>query len=211
MEHCPLCGNSNGEFFFKDKFRTYLQCPACSLLFVPAEYIPSVKEEKERYLQHNNSIDDSAYVAFLSKSIIPLVSLSDSNSKILDYGSGPNPVLADYMSSMGLYIDKFDPYFHNDTTVLSRNYDAVVSTEVFEHIQNLAAVLEKIWSMLNKKGWLIIQTSPYPEAKAFRGWNYKNDSTHIRFFSSETFVWIKQNLNAQLSFPEPSVAVFHKI
>ncbi|MFW6366624.1 MAG: class I SAM-dependent methyltransferase [Spirochaetota bacterium] len=211
MEHCPLCRHDASVLFHTDKFRIYLRCTVCDLVYVPDEMILSSDRERERYLEHNNSIDDEGYIGFLSRSLLPLLNVCSAESRILDFGSGPVPVLSTLIKDLGLAVASYDPFFQNDESVLNARYDVIISTEVFEHITNLSETLRLLFSILNSDGRLIIQTSFYPDKEAFRGWHYKNDLTHIRFFSMNTFVWAGNSLNATVTFPEADVTVMQKI
>ncbi|MFW5874952.1 MAG: hypothetical protein ACOCUC_01815 [bacterium] len=55
---CPLCGGKNISAYSEDRFRKYLTCRTCSLVFVPEEYRASPEQEKTRYDLHNNHPDD---------------------------------------------------------------------------------------------------------------------------------------------------------
>ena len=43
---------------------------------------------------------------------------------------------------------------------------------------------------------------------AFTGWHYKNDLTHIAFYSDATFDWLAKRYQAQVSYWGPDVAIF---
>jgi hypothetical protein len=44
----------------------------------------------------------------------------------------------------------------------------------------------------------------------FPRWHYKNDLTHIRFYSPETFRWLAAKWGADLQFPAEDVALFRR-
>ncbi len=210
MQHCPLCKFQKSTLFCKDSQREFLKCERCSLVYVPDNFLPDEETEKSRYLEHNNSIDDHRYVYFLSKSLLPTLSLTTSTSRILDFGSGPEPVLSTILLDMGLTVDKYDPFFNKNNSVFQKTYDIIISTEVFEHIFNLHSTVAFFCNMLTPGSSCIIQTALYPDTEIFQNWYYKNDITHTRFFSDKTLQWMSLILRADLSIPEPQVAVFTK-
>lgn len=55
---CPLCGTDNALPFHHDKFRKYVQCGVCDLVFVPRAFHLSAEAEKKYYDLHENHPDD---------------------------------------------------------------------------------------------------------------------------------------------------------
>ncbi|MCK5520725.1 MAG: hypothetical protein KAI81_06405, partial [Candidatus Marinimicrobia bacterium] len=97
QSRCPLCNYSNIEFYFEDKFRHYLHCPVCDLVFVPSEFHLSPEAEKTRYDLHNNNPKDPGYQKFLSRLSNPLLQELSTQQSGLDFGCGPGPALAQMM------------------------------------------------------------------------------------------------------------------
>ena len=48
------------------------------------------------------------------------------------------------------------------------------------------------------------------DARAFATWHYKNDKTHICFFSVETFQWLAKKWDALLVIDSDDVVLFQK-
>jgi len=48
------------------------------------------------------------------------------------------------------------------------------------------------------------------DRQAFSSWHYKNDPTHVCFFSIKTFQWIAARWGADLTVPEKDVVLFTK-
>jgi SAM-dependent methyltransferase len=190
---CPLCQNNNNTFYYEDKFREYRICEFCDLVFVPHKYLPNNKDEKERYLEHNNSPDDQRYISFLSKIANPVKDTIPTGSRGLDFGSGPSPVLVEMLNKYGYNMSHYDPFFNNNKQVLKKKYDFITLCEVIEHIHNPHKVLEDITKMLKSKGLIAIMTSLNPgKAKFSDNWYYKNDLTHVCFYSENTFKYISK-------------------
>ena len=69
---CKICGSEHVESFQTSDQKTYWNCLYCNGKFLDEDYLPSSLDEKERYLEHNNEINDPEYRSFLSKLAMPL-------------------------------------------------------------------------------------------------------------------------------------------
>lgn len=108
----------------------------------------------------------------------------------LDYGCGPGPTLSVMFEEQGYPMALYDPIYAADESVLEVEYDFVTATEVVEHLQDPRQSLEKMWRCVTSGGYLGIMTKLVIDREAFAHWHYKNDDTHICFFSRETFDWL---------------------
>ena len=84
--NCIVCNNESTESFQTTESKTYWNCKGCLAKFLdPSLYIePHI--EKERYLEHDNRIDDEAYRSFLSRLANPLqkkLSVDDTGINVL--------------------------------------------------------------------------------------------------------------------------------
>ena len=197
-EICPICSSESRELYSKDKNRIYALCPVCNLVFVPERFFMSSEEEKKRYDCHNNTHDDEGYVNFLYRLITPLKEKRDNTYTGLDFGSGPIPVLADLMKQDGYDIETYDIFYDNRPELLKKKYDFITVCEVIEHLHHPISDLKILFSALDDNGLLAIMTQPAVPADRFFGWRYKNDPTHVLFFSDETFEWIAEQFNCIL-------------
>jgi hypothetical protein len=195
---CPLCHNTQHTHFHTDKKRAYDQCSDCKLVFVPSEYYLSSAEEKQIYDLHQNTPNDQGYLQFLNRFIEPLKSKLTGTETGLDFGSGPTPVLASLLKNIGFRMHIYDIYYAKNESVFEKNYDFICCTEVIEHLQQPKEVLEKLLSLLSANGVLGIMTKRVINAKRFANWHYKNDPTHICFFSMDTFEWIADKYDLKL-------------
>lgn len=186
---CPLCRENQSVFFTQDKKRSYWQCPLCYLIFVPSEYHLSHTDEKNIYDLHENDINDEKYRKFLSQLSEPLFARLKQPAQGLDFGCGPGPALAQIFKEKGFDMEVYDPFYCNHSHLLSRKYDFITATEVVEHVSDLYKILNKLWSMLKAEGFLGLMTQTYDNATDFKNWYYKNDPTHIAFFSKNTWLW----------------------
>ena len=62
--------------------------------------------------------------------------------------------------------------------------------------------------MLNKDGTLGVMTAFRPPKEQFSSWYYKNDLTHVRFFTPKTFEYIADILNMQIVYIDDGVVIF---
>lgn len=185
---CPLC-NSNDVKQFAAGGRVYHRCCRCGLVYMDKDDRLDAENEKKRYSFHQNSINDAGYVAFLGRVIEPAMKFLSEGQKGLDYGCGPNPVLAQLVAEKGITCDYYDPFFFPQCS-MDKKYDFVFATECFEHFFNPGSELKRISSLLNVNGTLNIMTELLSDMTAFDGWYYKNDPTHVCFYSHQSIRYI---------------------
>lgn len=205
---CVVCSTLASKHFFQDKFRAYRRCHVCSIIFVPEEFYVSAESEKARYEEHNNNPNDVRYRNFLERIALPIRERFEKGARGLDFGCGPTPLLSDILKADGFEMEVYDPFYVNDESVLEQKYDFIVSTEVFEHLKSPLSEFEKLFSLLKPNGVLAIMTRPYDESIDFKTWHYKNDRTHICFYTVETFNWIAVRLGLEYSRVENDIFVF---
>jgi len=207
---CPLCGSTDAREYCRDQRRLYLRCGVCSLVFVPAGQHLSPDDEKKRYDLHRNASDDQGYCTFLRRMADLLQKRLAPGSEGLDFGSGPEPLLATIFREAGHTMAIYDRFYEPVPTVLECQYDFITATEVVEHLHEPRTELDRLWNCLRPGGWLGIMTRSAAERDAFPAWHYKNDLTHICFFSPETFRWLARRLNVEPEFPESDIVLFRK-
>ncbi|MEN8153896.1 MAG: class I SAM-dependent methyltransferase [Acidobacteriota bacterium] len=208
---CPLCGSLETEFYHEDRKREFYLCENCKLIFVPEKYFLSQKDEKARYDLHRNTPGNKGYVNFLSRLLFFMGKVVPKGSKGLDFGSGPEPVLARMFSEAGYPVSTYDLYYSSDTSVFKEKYDFITIAEVIEHLGKPEKEMKMLWNCLNKGGWLGIMTKFYPLAKVeFAYWSYKNDLTHVCFFSERSMNWLASELNAELNFADLDIILLNK-
>ena len=208
--HCPLCGSADCREFFLDTRRHYLRCQQCLLVFVPAQYRLSRELEQREYDKHENSIDDQGYRQFLGRLFDPLVRRLPAGASGLDFGCGPGPALAHMLGEAGFRVRLYDSFYQPDASALTGVYDFICATEVVEHLHRPGAELDRLWGLLHPGGVLGIMTKLVIDAQAFSRWHYKNDPTHVCFFSRETWQWWAREFDADLVFMGADVMLLGK-
>tara|TARA_Y100000590_G_scaffold396873_1_gene477935 strand:+ start:3331 stop:3996 length:666 start_codon:yes stop_codon:yes gene_type:complete len=213
LELCRLCGEDNVSTFFIDNHnggKIFFRCTNCKLIFVQQEWLPDPTVEKDRYLSHNNDLDDPAYQAFLSKLWNPLEKLLEKGNTGLDYGAGPGPALMQMMSRAGYLVEMYDPFFANDKHVLDKTYDFIVCTETAEHFHNPSNEFNRFDQMLKHTGVLGVMTSFTDNISSFGDWYYRRDPTHVSFYSNHTMYWIASKMNWRIELIEDNIVIFYK-
>lgn len=198
--HCPLCASAHSSHYYEDSRRPYRHCPVCDLVFVPPGYYLSAALERAEYDKHLNEIDDPGYRRFLSRLTAPLLARLTSPASGLDFGCGPGPALAAMLREAGHGVTLYDPNYANDPAVLAHHYDFITATEVVEHLHQPGAELEQLWRQVVPGGYLGVMTKLVRNRDAFSAWHYKNDPTHVCFFSRTTWLWWAARQGAQLDF-----------
>jgi hypothetical protein len=208
--YCPLCRSGTTVHFHEDRHRRYLQCLNCELVFVPSEYFLSAEAEKAEYDLHENSPDDPGYRRFLSRAYLPVHERLAPASTGLDFGSGPGPTLSVMFAEAGHRMSIYDPFYAPDLTVFQRQYDFITATEVVEHLHCPGAELDRLWPCLKSGGVLGIMTKLVIDHEAFARWHYKDDLTHVCFYSRQTFLWLAGYWQAGLVFEGQDVIILEK-
>ncbi len=212
MEYnCPLCGGEPGarvEEWVVVKAARYYHCRHCDLVFLDPLQRPEESRERERYLEHNNSSEDEGYVAYLrgfaDEALLPYVGprgpgQSGSPARVLDFGSGPNPVFAGVLKGMGFQVDTYDPLFAPGLEWRGRRYDAVTAVEVAEHLFQPFVEFQRLRSILRPGGYLALRTLlHYSDRQRFAGWWYRQDPTHVCFYSARSFEVLAGRLDMRL-------------
>lgn len=208
---CPLCRDGQGQPFHRDSRREYWRCRVCALIFVSPQDLPSPEEEKAEYDLHRNGPRDEGYRRFLGRLVQPMNERLSPGSRGLDFGSGPGPTLSVMFEEAGHGVALFDPFYAPDEIPLAVTYDFVTATEVFEHLHHPRRGLDRLWACLRPGGWLGVMTKLALNADAFAGWHYKEDRTHVVFFSRTTFEWLARHWSAELTFVGQDVMLLRRI
>ncbi|QOP41521.1 class I SAM-dependent methyltransferase [Sulfurimonas marina] len=202
---CRLCG-TQAQFFHQDK-QKYFRCPTCKAIFTEQEDLPNESSEKERYELHDTEIDEG-YKKFVSPITSHVIKEFSKEDKGLDFGSGRSRVISKVLEEHGFSIESYDPFFSNKPQLLEQKYHYITSCEVIEHFYEPGKEFERIKSMLQEGGKLYLMTELYNDSIDFASWYYKNDPTHVFFYTKETFEWIKQHYKFSKLIIEKRLIVF---
>ncbi|GLP95417.1 class I SAM-dependent methyltransferase [Paraferrimonas sedimenticola] len=210
MPACPLCQHPHTAAYHRDKKRHYHQCQQCQLVFAdPSSLLPPTAE-KQIYQQHENSPEDSGYRKFLSRLALPLIERLPLQQQGLDFGCGPGPTLSLMLEESNHTMANYDPYFAPDRSVLRHQYDFITCTEAIEHFYRPGREWQLLCSLVKDNGWLAFMTKMVKSPQAFANWHYKNDPTHVSFFSRETFEFLAKRDGFTLEFIGQDVILLQK-
>ena len=205
---CPLCHFEATQSYHQDENTRYLYCLCCGLVFVPKQFHLSPEKEKSRYDQHKNNPNDKGYRAFLSQLFDPVLAIIDKGAKGLDFGSGPGSTLSLMFAEQGYQVTLFDKFYANNPVVFNQCYDFITATEVLEHLSAPSIELNRLFASLKKSGVLAVMTQMMDSKIDFATWHYKNDPTHICFFSKKTMRYLAKQWDAKVIFSGRNVALF---
>lgn len=208
---CPLCETQNTGFYYRDIRREYWQCECCALVFLLPGFYLDVAAEKQQYDLHENADGDEGYRRFLNRIAEPLLLRLPMNASGLDFGCGPAPVLANILQQAGHEVLLYDIFYNRNDAIWQRDFDFITATEVFEHLHFPGKEWSRLWARLRPNGYLAIMTKLVIDVEAFSRWHYKNDPTHVCFFSRTTFLWWAGQNNAQIEFIGNDVILLRKM
>jgi cyclopropane fatty-acyl-phospholipid synthase-like methyltransferase len=153
--------------------------------------LPDYQTERDRYLKHNNDVNDKGYQKFIAPLVDAVLARFNGSHKGLDYGSGQLSAVTHMLRHSGYSIEMYDPFFHNRPELLEKQYDYIVCCEVMEHFHYPKQEFLKLRSMLKKGGVLICMTELFTDDVDFGSWYYKNDFTHVFFYHPKSLDYIK--------------------
>jgi len=190
INYCPLC-KSESEIFYHFKERLYYQCNNCFGIFVDKNLIPNKAEEKLRYKEHKNDVNDKQYQKFVSPITSAILNDFTKGNTGLDFGAGTGPVISKILKDNNYNIKLYDPFFYNDSNLLDEKYNYVACCEVIEHFHTPYKEFSMLKKMLLPNGKIYCMTYLYDESIDFHNWNYKNDRTHVFIYHKNTIEWIQ--------------------
>lgn len=182
-----------------------MRCNRCDLVFVDQRHLPESDREKSRYDLHENTPANEGYKNFLSRIIAPLTKHLNKQATGLDFGCGPTPVLASMLEDEDFKMQIYDPFYFPNESVLNRTYDFITLTEVAEHFHHPQKEFKRLIQLLNPQGVIAIMTQLRVPSIDFGTWFYKNDFTHVCFYSPTTIHWIEKTYGFKTEIILPDI------
>jgi len=197
---CKICSGESENLESELSGINYYYCKACEYIFSGEEKLLPPEEEKRRYLLHDNTEDNTGYVEMFDELIRKnLLPYRGKLRTALDFGCGQGKVLAGLLKKYGFCVDVYDKYFFPEPVYENKKYDLITATELIEHLKNPMKVLAFMKNHLNDKGLIMIVTLFHPgDGGNFKKWWYRNDSTHISFYTPCTMKYIAHKLNMRV-------------
>ncbi|MGM0675415.1 MAG: class I SAM-dependent methyltransferase [Spirochaetota bacterium] len=190
--------------------RVYGRCRACEATFLSPAQFPTPEQERTRYESHQNAVDDPGYRSFLNRLAAPMIARLPPQSRGLDFGCGPGPALAHMLRDAGHHVSCYDPFFAPDTAVLETSYDFITATEVVEHLHEPASTFELLDALMRPGALLGIMTEFLTDDSRFAGWYYRNDISHVVFYTARTLKRLAERMGWEIEIPRKNVAIFSK-
>ena len=190
--------------------RDFYRCSVCDLIFVPPQQFLPDEEEKAYYDFHQNNPQDSGYRRFLGKLQEPMLTFLKADDVGLDFGSGPGPTLSVMFQELGYDMDIYDVIYARDDSIFEKTYDFITTTETVEHFRYPHTSFLAIWNLLKQGGFLGIMTEIFDDKMDFSQWHYKNDPTHICFYSRLTMEWLVDMLQADPMYEKNNITILKK-
>lgn len=201
MRICKICGNPCIPLAYDKIESRYHRCTSCEFIFKDTASLISDEESKALYDLHINTLDDLAYVSYFEKFIEKCIAgLIEAPVEALDFGSGPEPVLAQILRrDYGYVVDIYDMFYATQRVYEGKQYDLITATEVVEHLEEPLKYFRLFHSLLKTGGILAVMTQFHPNDVAkFENWHYRRDETHVSFYTPKTMAWIARNVGFEI-------------
>jgi hypothetical protein len=203
----------------KNPRRSFFRCGDCGFSFLHPDFLPSEETALNRYKLHHNDDDSKGYHHYLSK-IIERALFYAGNPKttypaccrVIDWGSGPNPLASQIMRDLGLTVFSWDPHFSDAETPKKAFYDLGICIEVAEHFINPQKDFSAFFETLKPGAFAVMHTHLAPEDDdAFLRWWYTEDITHVSFYSKRSLEILGEIHSYELiTIEKNKLAVFKK-
>jgi len=208
-----VCHESTREIRDKKRELRYYRCLSCGFIALDEKFIVTSEREKKQYDQHNNSLENEGYVQMFEDFIeLSIGTYLEHINTVLEFGSGPEPVLSVLLKRRGLEVDNYDLYYAPKKIYKDKSYDLITSTEVFEHLSKPLEILTLLTKHLNSGGYITLMTKfPPEEDQEFLNWWYRRDPTHIGFFTPKSFEVMAKKVGLNfLKTINQNIVVFQK-
>lgn len=211
---CSICGNDTSPLYDTQFDCTYHKCHYCQLIQLDPNHKISFDQERRIYDTHQNSLENQGYVDFfknfLKKGVLPY----KKEGHLLDYGSGPEPVLVQLINrDYGFMTDHYDLHYAPEQIYQNKYYDVIVSTEVIEHVDHPVDMLSLLEQHLANDGIISLMTLFHSnDDDTFLKWWYRRDETHITFYTPKTLEVLASLCQLKLLYHDNKrIATFGKI
>ncbi len=213
MYKCLICGSETTSIIDSQIRVTHSHCDNCGFIYKNKDFHLSLDVEHENYKMHNNSFESEGYVQIFVDLVNDYIKPLNIKGKVLEFGSGPGPVLKELLIREGYDVFDFDPFFNKNLLYLQHKYQLITSTEVVEHFVEPLKEFEHLSNLLEKDGYLLLMTRLRTmDSKEFLNWWYRRDLTHISFYTIDTFKEIgKRNGLELVKSNNVNVIIFKKI
>ncbi|WP_188093928.1 class I SAM-dependent methyltransferase [Sulfurimonas sp. CVO] len=200
MRKCKICDNETIDIVDNKTKKIYHKCLECEYIFLDEFFYVDEVREKKHYDKHHNSFESLGYVKMFEDLIEEFVTpLKENIKSALDFGCGEGEVLPVLLERNNIVCDRYDLFYFPQKVYLGKEYDIILSTEVFEHLKNPLEIFKELLSYVKKDGYLLLMSAFHPSNdEEFLKWWYIRDITHIGFFNLKTFEYIADALDVKI-------------
>jgi len=196
---CLICGGETTPLQDKQMPFLYHVCNQCDFIFKDESNRMSIEDESKVYDRHDNTMESLGYVNIFKELIEQYITPLNISGKVLEFGSGPGPVLYQLLQERGYDVTQFDPFYHSSPTYKSQTYQLITSTEVVEHFFDPVKEFKHLSDLLEKDGYLLIMTHlRNGDLDTFLNWWYRRDVTHVSFYHLNTLEYIANECGLEL-------------
>lgn len=208
---CKICNHDTKVLLDTQLNQSYFYCENCEFIALNDSFMVSLEREKAQYENHHNSLENSGYVQMFENFLdFFWQNFTCKDTDVLDFGSGPTPVLAHLVKKRGATVDIYDKFYQPIMPPQTKKYDLITSTEVFEHLENPIETLTLLARYLKPNGHIAIMTLFHTNQKeVFLHWWYRRDPTHISFYTPKTLAILGEACGLKrVKHDEKRIAVF---
>lgn len=214
---CPICHQTDHFEAFETRLKyglgeayLYAKCKCCGLLFDPDHLSPKLNYAQQeyvdlrRYLEYDANILFFAYLLTILRAAV--TKPGQATLRLLEIGSGPGFILdiARFMGNDAYGIEpnhrmvewarsalslKIDQGYFDRNTRLEGHFDAVLATEVLEHVLDPSEFLKAIADCLGPSGVFVL-TTPNSDSRELAErpdkWTIVNPDTHPLLYSERS-------------------------
>lgn len=214
MKNCKICNSTTTLLKDEKTLKSYHKCSTCRYIFLDESFYVDENREKRHYDKHHNNLESLGYVKMFEDLVDEFVlGLSPPIKQALDFGCGEGEVLPIVLERNEISCDRYDIFYFPKKIYENKKYDLIVSTEVFEHLQNPLEVFKKLLLHVEDNGYLLLMSGFHPNYDSeFLKWWYIRDITHIGFFHLDTFKYLEKELNLKIvKHNDKNIIMFQKL
>ncbi len=186
---CKVCQGSTSLFY--ENGRRFFRCAHCAFIFSPLKVS---REEEEQHYKSQWGLADAETWRSKAEVLLNVILQYNTPKSILDFGSGCGS-LTQAFRVLGYPTTPLEPMIHGflKDQEFKHPFDAIVGIEVIEHLPDPVSELRELEKVLAPGGVMVFSTLMtnafinHPLAQDhFSSWWYKDDPTHVSFFSNQT-------------------------